>query len=449
MVLVFIKKCIPLRLFRFFQPMYHYILNFIAAFAFGFPSEKMIVVGVTGTTGKTTVAYMAAQALRYAGMRVGYTSTAMFSDGVIDWLNDKKMTMVGRFFTQWMLYKMVRNGCDVAIIETTSEGAVQFRHRFINYDVMVFTGLYPEHIESHGSFENYKKAKQKLFAHLGSGRKKTLRSGKQHKTIIANLDDEHAYDFLGYDADYKVGFTKDGNRSASDDIEILRYAYIDTTVAGVQMRFEDQDIQLKILGVFNATNAAAAASICHILGVRNSTIRKGLEMVLQLPGRIERITEGQNFTVIVDYAFEPVAVTKLYETIGALQPKHIIHVLGSTGGGRDVARRAVLGRIAGSKADYVVVTNEDPYDDDPMDIIRDVAAGARAENKVDGKDLFIIEDRRDAIKKAIDLARKDDVILITGKGSEQAIVGPNGVLIPWDDRSVARDLIKKHVYKET
>ena len=429
------------------QPVYHYILNFFAALILGFPSERIIVVGITGTTGKTTVAYMAAQTLRYAGLRVGYTSTAMFSDGKKDWLNDKKMTMVGRFFTQWMLYKMVRNGCDVAIIETTSEGAVQFRHRFINYDTMLFTGLYPEHIESHGSFENYKKAKQKLFAHVGKSRNKILNNGKQFKSIIVNLDDEHAKDFVCFDADRKVGFTKN-DAYHNDAIEVVRYIYHRTTHAGVQFRFDDQDVQLKILGEFNAINATAAACICKTLGVRNTTIKKGLERILQLPGRIERIMEGQNFTVIVDYAFEPVAVTKLYETIQVLEPQHIIHVLGSTGGGRDVSRRELLGRIAGQNAHCVIVTNEDPYDDDPREIMRGVAIGAIRENKNEGRDLFIIEDRRKAIKKAIDMAQKGDVVLITGKGSEQAIAGKDGVLSPWDDRAVARDLIKKHIYQE-
>jgi UDP-N-acetylmuramoyl-L-alanyl-D-glutamate--2,6-diaminopimelate ligase len=446
-VLIFIKKLIPKKIFRFFQPAYHYILNFIAALSFGFPSQHISVVGITGTTGKTTVAYMAAQTLRYAGLRVGYTSTAMFSDGEKDWLNDKKMTMVGRFFTQWMLFRMVRNGCDVAIIETTSEGAVQFRHRFINYDTMLFTGLYPEHIESHGNFENYKKAKQSLFAHVGESRNKMLNNGKQYKTIIVNLDDEHAKDFVCFAADRKIGFTAE-SAHADESVEIVSYAYHHTTKTGVQFRFEDQDVQLKMLGEFNATNATAAGCICKTLGVRNSTIKKGLEKILQLPGRIERITEGQDFTVIVDYAFEPVAVTKLYETISVLEPKNIIHVLGSTGGGRDVSRRALLGKIAGKNAQYVIITNEDPYDDDPQEIMRGVAAGALAEQKVEGHDLFVIEDRRKAIHKAIDLAQKDDVVLITGKGSEQAIVGKDGVLIPWDDRLVASDEIKKHIYRD-
>ena len=427
------------------QPIYHYTLNFIAALVYGFPSNKITVVGVTGTTGKTTVVYMTAKLLENAGYRVGHTSTAMFSDGEREWLNDKKMTMLGRFFTQKMLYKMVKNGCNVAIVETTSEGLVQHRHRFINYDIAVFTGLYPEHIDSHGSFENYKKAKQKLFEHVGKCKKKEIREQKDHKVIIVNMDDDYAEDFIGYDADLKIGFTKNKNKKTQDSsVEEILYEYQGASKEGTQFLFDGQDIKLKILGEFNALNATAAGCIGKALSVNNNLIKEGLEKITNLPGRIEKIDEGQNFNVIVDYAFEPVAVTKLYETISVMEPRKIIHVLGSTGGGRDIARRSELGKIAGEKADYVIITNEDPYDDNPTDIIADVAQGVKEKGKNEDKNLFLIEDRRCAIEKAISLAQKNDVVLITGKGSEQAIAGPDGVLLPWDDRTVVREALQKN-----
>lgn len=440
-VLHFFKKIIPQSVFMKLQPAYHFILNYLAAVMYNFPSEELIVVGVTGTTGKTTVTYMAAQILEYAGMRVGYTSTAMFSDGNIAWLNDKKMTMVGRFYTQKMLRKMVNNNCTVAIIETTSEGAVQYRHRFINFDVMVFTGIYPEHIESHGSFENYKKAKQKLFAHVGQCKGKKFIDKKEQKTIIVNLDDTHAKDFISFPANRKIGFGQN-THMVSEDIEFIKYSYNGMTHDGTHMNFDGQNIQLNILGDFNATNAAAAGAICRTFGVNNTSIKSGLEKIADLPGRLERIDRGQNFTVIVDYAFEPVAVTKLYETVQVLEPKRIIHVLGSTGGGRDSARRSTLGEIAGTKASVVIVTNEDPYDDDPREIMQGVADGALHVGKKKDENLFIIEDRRGAIEKAIEIAEENDIVLITGKGSEQAIAGKNGILIPWDDRRVVQETLQ-------
>lgn len=445
-ILIYMKKLIPKNVFQFMQPIYHYVLNFIAAAVYRFPSKDLIVVGVTGTTGKTTVTYMTAQVLEYAGVKVGYTSTAMFNDGKHAWLNDKKMTMVGRFFTQKMLRKMVKNGCKIAIVETTSEGAVQYRHKFINYDVMVFTGLYPEHIESHGGFDNYKKAKQKLFYHIERSKKKIIAGSEIDKTIIVNVDDAHAQDFLCFDVKNKIGYT---NKSETilEDVDLITYSYEGMSRIGVKLYFDGTLVQLKVLGEFNATNAAAAGSICRALGINDETIKNGLEQINDLPGRIERIYEGQKFTVIVDYAFEPVAVTKLYDTMSVLQPHNIIHVLGSTGGGRDVSRRGRLGAIAGEHAQYVIVTNEDPYDDDPHEIMRGVAEGAKHLGKIEHKDLFMIEDRRAAIQKAIGIAQEGDVVLITGKGSEQAIAGQNGQLIPWDDREVVREVLKERFEK--
>lgn len=443
-ILIFIKKIIPQRLFKVLQPVYHYVLNFIAALVFGFPSNQLTVIGITGTTGKTTVVYMTAKLLKHAGKRVGYTSTAMFSDGRNEWLNDKKMTMLGRFFTQRMLRKMVRNGCDTAIVETTSEGIIQHRHRFINYDTVVFTGLYSEHIDSHGSFENYKKAKQKLFKHVGRCKKKYICGRKDYKTIIVNLDDEYAEDFLKFDADHKIGFTQNLDVKVTDSkVEKVGYKYKGVNRQGIYFTFGKKNIQMYIFGEFNAMNAAAAGCIGKTLGVDEHSIKVGLEKIGSLPGRIERIDEGQNFTVIVDYAFEPVAVTKLYETVAVLESKKIIHVLGSCGGGRDVARRAELGRIAGRGADYVIVTNEDPYDDDPMEIITDVADGAKESGKIENENLLLIKDRREAIEKAVSLAREGDTILITGKGSEQAIAVANGALEAWDDRVVVRQILQE------
>jgi UDP-N-acetylmuramoyl-L-alanyl-D-glutamate--2,6-diaminopimelate ligase len=161
-----IKKLLPHKLFKALQPIYHYIIAFLAALVYRFPSRKMIVIGVTGTAGKTSTVYLISKTLTAAGYKTGFTSTAVFSDGDKEVLNDKKMTMPGRFFIQRSLHRMIMNGWRYAIVETTSEGIKQFRHRFINYDILVFTGLYPEHIESHGNFDNYKKAKGKLFKHL-------------------------------------------------------------------------------------------------------------------------------------------------------------------------------------------------------------------------------------------------------------------------------------------
>ena len=453
-----VKKIIPNKLFKKLQPAYHYFLSFVSALAYRFPANELIVIGVTGTTGKTTSVYLIAKMLENAGFRVGHTSTAMFNDGKKEWLNDKKMTMVGRFFTQNILREMVKNKCQYAIIETTSEGIRQFRHRFINYDLLVFTGLYPEHIESHGGFENYKKAKGELFSHLkkckgkhvddnkkvifGSGLKK-IDLSRVKKTIIANLDDEHADYFLDFWAEEKIGYTNELKVESRKlkGVEIINFGDVQLEGRGTSFKVNRKRIDLQLLGDFNAVNSMNAVCIGFSQGLEFENIKESLEKISGVPGRLEKIDEGQDYTVIVDYAFEPKAVTKLYETIELIPHRKIIHVLGSAGGGRDVSRRPKLGQLAGEKADYVIVTNEDPYDDDPQIIIDQVATGAEHEGKIFNENLFKILDRKEAIRKAIELAGPGDLVLVTGKGSEQGICVADGEMIPWDDREVVRQFL--------
>lgn len=452
-----IKRIIPSKLFKAIQPIYHFVFAWLAALLNSFPSEKLIVVGVTGTTGKTTSVYYIAKMLEASGYKTGFTSTAVFNDGEKEWLNDKKMTMLGRFFTQRMIRTMAKNSCQVAIVETTSEGIRQFRHRFINYDFVIFTGLYEEHIDSHGSFENYKKAKGELFVHLSrcktkyvDDKKKVVRAEaglkklelkRIKKTIIANGDDEHASYFLNFAAERKFAYSKNSQLTFEKEIEKLDYADVEAGNKGISFISMDRQIKMNVLGEFNAANAMNAVSVGRALDLNRDVIKKGLESIKGVAGRLEKIDEGQNFTVIVDYAFEPKAVTKLYETLKLIPHENIIHVLGSCGGGRDVARRPKLGKLAGENSKYVIVTNEDPYDDDPETIIDQVAFGAEKAGKRQSVDLFKILDRRKAIKKSLQLAEKNDIVIITGKGSEQAIASKNGEKIPWDDRAVVRGLL--------
>jgi UDP-N-acetylmuramoyl-L-alanyl-D-glutamate--2,6-diaminopimelate ligase len=457
-ILHILKHFIPTKLFNRLAPAYHFLFAFLASVIYRGPSEKMIVIGVTGTTGKTTSTYLIAKMLSGCGYKVGYTSTAMFSDGVNEWLNDKKMTMPGRLFTQGTLAQMVKNGCQYAIVETSSEGIRQFRHRFINYDILIFTGLYPEHIESHGGFENYREAKSELFRHLKNCRikyaderklvvrteraLKKLELARVKKTIVANLDDEHAEHFLDFWAEEKFAYTRE-NKIAGKGINLICYGNISVDAGGTKFRIGETEISLRLTGDFNATNAMNAVCLGLAQDLPLPKIKIGLEAIAGVPGRLEKIDCGQNFTVIVDYAFEPKALETLYETAGSIPHERIIHVLGSAGGGRDASRRPILGRIAGEQADYVIVTNEDPYDDNPEIIIDQVLLGAEKAGKIINHDLWRISDRREAIMKALSLATAGDLVLITGKGSEQAICLAGGNKLPWDDRQVAKEELTK------
>jgi len=434
-MLDFIRKLIPRRIFRALQPAYHFILNWLAALVYGFPARRLIVIGVTGTAGKTSVVYLTAKMLGAAGYKTGFTSTAVFSDGDKEWLNDKKMTMPGRFFTQRFLRRLVRQGGRYAIIETTSEGIKQFRHRFIDYDSLIFTGLYPEHIEAHGGFEKYRAAKGELFRRLKLSWPKNINGKPIVKTIIANGDDENAGYFLNFESEAKMIF---GQAAGAD----VRIGEVVAGSARTAVVLNDQKINLHLLGAFNAYNAAAAYAVGLNQGLSPEIIKSGLESVSGLAGKMEIINGGQDFTALVDYSFEPQALAKLYETATLIPHQRIIHVLGSTGGGRDKSRRRILGRLAGEQADIVVVTNEDPYDENPLEIIDQVAAGAEEAGKKLGINLFKVDDRRQAIKKALILAKKHDLVLFTGKGAEQHICLAGGKKMPWDEREVVRQEIQ-------
>lgn len=459
-----IKKYIPTKLFRALQPAYHFLLSLVASVWYGWPSSKLIVIGVTGTTGKTTSVYLISKMLTSAGYKTGFTSTAIFNDGQNEWLNNKKMTMAGRFFTQKMLKKMVKNNCQYAIVETTSQGIEQFRHKFINYDILIFTGLYPEHVEAHGGFENYKQAKGKLFLHLKQDKTKyaddkkrvlkaengfkKIEANRVKKTIIANGDDKYADFFLSFWAEEKFIYTNKhelGTNLTNDKTHIVKYSDIASNQNGVSFKVDEAEIKLNLLGEYNAVNAMSAICLGLSQEINLEKIKVGLEKIKGVPGRMELIKSADpSFAVIVDYAFEPEAFKKIYSAISKLEHNKVIHVLGSAGGGRDAARRPKLGILAGEKADVVIVTNEDPYDDDPKLIIDQVANGAENAGKIENKNLFKIEDRREAIEKALSLAQADDVVLITGKGCEQAICIADGVKIPWDDREVVKEFINKN-----
>lgn len=467
-----IKKLIPRNIFKAIQPPYHFLVALFAALVYNFPSRKMIVIGVTGTAGKTSVVYLIAKTLATAGYKTGFTSTTIFSDGDKEWLNDKKMTMPGRFFIQRTLQQMLKNGCRYAIVETTSEGIKQFRHRFINYDVLIFTNLYPEHIESHGSFEKYKEAKGILFSHLKhcptkyindkkivvrpTSNLKKLDFTRVFKTIIVNGDDEYASYFLNFWSEAKIVFSfrpeinsdtfskKLSSEAQTKDFVTVKGSNVTSGAQGVSLEIENELINLKLLGDFNATNALAAYAVGKNQGIESEKIIAGLESVTGLAGKMELIDAGQNFTAIVDYSFEPRAMEKLYETVALTPRNKVIHLLGSAGGGRDRARRPILGKIAAKNADIVIITNEDPYDEDPMEIIDQVAEGAEnadGAGKVLNKNLFKILDRREAIKKALELAEEGDIVLFTGKGAEQHICVAAGQKIPWDERLAVRGAI--------
>ncbi len=421
---------------------YHFLLAHAAALVYGYPSRAMRVIGVTGTNGKSSTVQLAGQLLMTLGKKVGWTTTASFRVGDREWMNDKKMTMLGRFATQKLLRKMVRAGCSVALIETSSQGIEQFRHIGIAYDTLVFTNLTPEHIEAHGGFENYKHAKLKLFARLSHAPRKRLGGVRVPTQILVNENDAHAPEFAAFGADRVWAFGRAGcARMPVKADEHMEASEVSFRVEGTFANVQGQILHTPLVGGFYFENTLAAITVAVSSGYSIAETLRAAESLHPIPGRLE-IFLHHGATIIVDYAYEPYALRALYDTVALFHPKRIIQVTGSAGGGRDVARRKEIGHLVAEKTDSMFVTNEDPYDEDPWVIITAIADAAAEAGKVDGETLFRVLDRREAIVKAIALAREGDVVLVTGKGCEPVMAVANGKKVSSDDRVFVKEAME-------
>lgn len=417
--------------------LYHRLLSWMAVVWYGDPSRELIVIGVTGTNGKSSTSYFLAKALEAGGAKTGLTSTALFKVAEKEWTNSTKMTMLGRFQLQRLLREMVNAGCEYAVVETSSQGIVQSRHRHISYDAVVFTNLTPEHIEAHGGFENYKKAKMELFAHTKALPAKKIKNEPVPRIAVLNRDDEHAKDFAGIWEGGKIVWY--GLREGADRVA----EHVRLTADGISFTVSGVEFRLRTPGEVMVYNALAAICTAECFGQSLSSMGSVLSLIPGMPGRYESIDEGQSFKVIVDYAYEPAALIKLLDFAQAMKGAgRIIHVTGSAGGGRDIARRPMIGKLSAERADVTIVTNEDPYDDNPERIIKHVADAALLYGKKEGETLFRITDRRAAIEKAVQIANAGDIILLTGKGSEPVMAVAEGKKIPWDDREEARKALR-------
>ncbi|MFH1286837.1 MAG: UDP-N-acetylmuramyl-tripeptide synthetase [Candidatus Magasanikbacteria bacterium] len=445
MIKKFFKKILPRQVWN----LRHLFFAWYGAFKYKHPSEELVVIGVTGTSGKSTTTHFLRQILEEAGYTVGSLSTIDFYIAGESTLNDRKMTMLGKMEIQKYLRKMVDAGCNIAIIETTSEGRLQHRHRFINYDLIGLTNLYPEHIESHGSFEKYKQAKKDIFNYVSSRKHKVVHGNDVPKACVVNAASEYAEEFLETHFEKKCLFARNDvelfaeKKDFDKSLEFVIGRNIEVNRDGLHFDTDHTHIDAQLYGEHNIENLLAAFTIARCLNIDWKKIAKAATKVRNVPGRIEFIHEAEEkgFSVIVDYAFEPGAMEALYSVTKFLDFKKIIHVFGSTGGGRDKARRFSVGTYVGEQADICIITDEDPYDDDPMQIIDDVASAVENTGKKLDENLFKILSRKKAIQKAIDMANRDDLILITGKGSEQAMVITGGKLIPWDDREEVRSAL--------
>ena len=392
---------------------YHYAWALSAALWYRFPARKMTVIGVTGTKGKSSVAEMLYAILTTAGNETALAGTIRFCIGKESRPNLYKMTLPGHGFIQKFLAEARAKKCTYAVVEITSEAALQHRHVGVDLDALIFTNLQKEHIESHGSMENYFRAK---FA-LG---KALVRSSKRPRTMVARVDDARGPAFLSLPVERPIPF------SLADVSEVQM------SENGVSFSYEGTLFSLSLPGEFTILNALAAIKTAEAFGISLETSALALRELPRISGRVERIECGQDFIAVVDYAHTPDSLRALY---GAFPRQQKICVLGNTGGGRDTWKRPDMGKIADEACREVILTNEDPYDEDPHTIVDAMAAGMR-------RSPTIIMDRREAIRYALAEAHAGDVVLISGKGTDPFIMGPKGSKIPWSDARVVREELK-------
>lgn len=408
-----LKKIVPEPVVRPLRPAYHYALSFLMALSYGFPARRMTVIGIGGTKGKSTVAEMVFAILKEAGYTPALIGTIRFAVGDESTPNLFKMTMPGRGFIQRYLAEALKKGATHAVVELTTEGAREYRHLFLYPALMVMTNVQREHIESHGSFEKYVARKWEIV--------RELERSPKRQAIIANQDDEWNARFVDASVPLCIPYS------------IGDIGNIDTSHNQVSFSYKEKVFRIPMPGTFNAVNALAALKVAETLAIPLETAQGALARLPTVRGRVELIDAGQDFVAVVDYAHTPDSLRALYE---AFPDRRKICVLGNTGGGRDTWKRPEMGSIAEKACEKVILTNEDPYDEDPRAIVEAMAHGMRRPPE-------IIMDRRAAIRAALSAAKAGDAVLVSGKGTDPFIMGARGTKEPWSDaRVVYEELVR-------
>lgn len=409
-----------------------------AAWFYGHPGRELAVIGVTGTDGKTTASHLLTGVLEAAGLRVGRLGTVDVHIGGEHDSVGNRMTTPEAPEVQGLLRRMVDAGCDYAIVESTSHGLALHRLDQVEYDIAAFTNITGDHLDFHETFEAYRAAKGTLFAMLETADAKGV-----PKVAVANMDDPSAHFMLGQAPNAEhIGYGME-----SRDATVFA-RNVDLRADGSEFRLLTPSgmaqVALRMPALFNVANALAAAACGVGAGLDVATIARGLEACPGVPGRMERITAGQPFEVIVDYAHTGDAVRKVLEVLRQMVEGQLIVVVGAAGE-RDPGRRFGVARAAAGGADFAVFTNEDPRSEDPAAIVREIGRHAEGAGRVRGRDFVEIEDRREAIAQAVTRARQGDLVVVLGKGHEQSIVFAEGSL-PWDDREVTREELARLGY---
>lgn len=419
-----IKRVIPKDFLNLIINPYHWVESFVANVRYGFPSRGMYVIMITGTNGKTTTACYLGNILNAAGHRVGVCSTAYFEINGSRIPNNLNFTVTNPFKLQAMLAQMKKAGVDHLVLEVTSHALMQHRVWGVPCDVAVMTNLTQDHLDYHGTMEQYAAAKGKMFAN-------------KPKFIVLNRDDKWFEFFDRYQAgEQKI------NYGTADDAE-SRIVNVRLHKQGSEVKLKidhttDMKFTTKLPGKFNVYNATAAATAAYVMRVDVPKIEKGIESLESIPGRQEHVDAGQPYDVIVDYAHTPDALENLLETLRHLTLNRLILVIGATGD-RDKGKRPILGNIAAKMTDRIFLTDEENYTED-ADQIRHMVMEGIVEGG-GGSKTEEIPDRKAAIEKALSVARRGDTVVVIGMGHEQYRI-INGRREPWHEPTVIRKILE-------
>ncbi len=431
-----VKSLIPRKLFKRAEPYGHLIETVLANLRYGFPARGLNVIGVTGTDGKTTTTTLTWTMLNASGYKAGYMTTIGYGTHGWQRVNHVHMTSMQAFPLMKRIREMRRAGIEWLVLETTSHALAQNRVWGVPYSVAVMTNVNHEHLDYHGTFERYRDAKRKLFKRVAANP-----AGLQ--TGIINAEDPSADLFAG-DVPKPLRYgMKAGDVQALD---------VTTTSSGshylVRRGADTLNINLNLPGTFNVYNSLAAVAVGLTLNLSDQQIEAGISALHQVEGRMARVNAGQDFTVIVDFAHTPDSFEKLLSDMRTnVKPPQRLIVLFGSAGRRDEAKRAIQGRIAGTYANIVIATEEDDRDIDGSLILSQIAAGAEEAGKMRDKNLFLVQDRSEAIAFAINQAHRDDTVLLLGKGHEKTIERAHGE-DPWDEMGEAKTAITARMTKE-
>ncbi|HSX03005.1 MAG TPA: UDP-N-acetylmuramoyl-L-alanyl-D-glutamate--2,6-diaminopimelate ligase [Candidatus Saccharimonadia bacterium] len=423
-----VKALIPRQLFRMIEPYGHLAEAVMWQVLMGFPARGLKVIGVTGTDGKTTTSTLIYTMLNEAGHKAGLMTTIGYGTPGHWRDNEMHMTTLPTRAMLRRIRELHREGIEWLVLETTSHALAQYRVWGVPYSLAVFTNLTHEHLDYHGTFERYREAKLRLFR-LVARNKRGLRLG------VVNADDPSAPEFVAavpHVLTYGLGLADVAARQ------------VEATPAGSRYQVtrdgQTLHVQVNLPGDFNVLNSLAAVGVGLALGLRPEQIEQGVAALTVLPGRMNRIDEGQKFAAIVDFAHTPESFERLLSQMRRLGHGRLIVLFGSAAQ-RDVAKRGIQGASAGRWADVVVITEEDDRDEDGQAILEQIARGAEAEGKVRDENLFLVHDRAAAIAFVVGQARAGDTVLFLGKGHEKTIERADGEH-PWDEAAEVRRAIK-------